>query len=270
MVNNVTPLDPYARGFLSQHSANGYVHRLAIFDTHGEIVRVVSMSDAVRFLALRADKLGGLADMNLRLLGFVSSSSSSSPPTTAAVGGGGGALVTVAPNVPAIEAFALMCNRGVSGIGILDNGQGLIANISASDLRCIQPEHFGMLGLPVAEFLALLHGTSYAGFSHAESQNRGNPFFAKMSEGGFRRTGPFLVVARPDDTLRKVLGMITEHGVHRVYVCEADSMRPTGVMTLTDVLRLASRAAQEVEQQEDRGDGGGGGGGGDAEGEEED
>jgi hypothetical protein len=48
-------------------------------------------------------------------------------------------------------------------------------------------------------------GTSYAGFSHTESQNRANPFFAKMNEGGFRRTGPFLVVARPDDSLEKVL-----------------------------------------------------------------
>jgi len=25
-------------------------------------------------------------------------------------------------------------------------------------VRCLQPEHFGMLGLPVAELLALLHG----------------------------------------------------------------------------------------------------------------
>ena len=58
-------------------------------------------------------------------------------------------------------------------------------------------------------------GTSYAGFSHVESQNRANPFFAKMNEGGFRRTGPFLVVARPDDSLGKVLEMITEHGEQR-------------------------------------------------------
>lgn len=43
-------------------------------------------------------------------------------------------------------------------MGVLDDNQDLIANLSASDLRCIQPEHFGMLGLPVAEFLALLHG----------------------------------------------------------------------------------------------------------------
>jgi len=62
--------------------------------------------------------------------------------------------------VPAIEAFAEMCKHKVSGVGVVSDGDGdeLIAILSASDLRCIQPEHFGMLGLPVAEFLALLHG----------------------------------------------------------------------------------------------------------------
>jgi len=35
-------------------------------------------------------------------------------------------------------------------------------NLSASDVRCLQPEHFGILGLPVAELLALLHGRALA------------------------------------------------------------------------------------------------------------
>tara|TARA_B100000475_G_scaffold117244_1_gene85482 strand:- start:46 stop:249 length:204 start_codon:yes stop_codon:yes gene_type:complete len=59
--------------------------------------------------------------------------------------------------------LARMCHEQVSGVGVLDKAQGLIANLSASDLRGVTPEHFGMLGLAVAEFLALLHGTSYAG-----------------------------------------------------------------------------------------------------------
>ena len=62
-----------------------------------------------------------------------------------------------------------MREKRVSGVGVLDDREGLIANLSASDLRCIQPEHFGILGLPAAEFLALLHGTSYAGFSRARA-----------------------------------------------------------------------------------------------------
>lgn len=72
------------------------------------VARVVSMSDAVRYLALRADSLGGLADMNLRELGFVSS-----PSSPAAAAAAAKALVTVSPTIPAVEAFALMCHRGV-------------------------------------------------------------------------------------------------------------------------------------------------------------
>ena len=135
-------------GFLHNKSANGFVHRLAIFDEHGEIVRVFSMSDAVRYLALRSHDMGGLEDMTLAELGLGADTEK---------------LITVDPATPAIEAFARMCHEQVSGVGVLDKAQGLIANLSASDLRGVTPEHFGMLGLPVAEFLALLHGTSYAG-----------------------------------------------------------------------------------------------------------
>ena len=127
--------DP-SRGFLDGRSANGAVHRIAIFDTNGEITRVVSMSDAVRYLASRADHLGGLAEMNLRRLGLVGRASEIE-----------GGLVVVPPTTPAIEAFALMREKRVSGVGVLDDREGLIANLSASDLRCIQPEHFGILGL---------------------------------------------------------------------------------------------------------------------------
>ena len=124
-------------GFLDGRSANGAVHRIAIFDTNGEITRVVSMSDAVRYLASRADHLGGLAEMNLRRLGLVGRASE--------IDGG---LVVVPPTAPAIEAFALMREKRVSGVGVLDDREGLIANLSASDLRCIQPEHFGIPRTP--------------------------------------------------------------------------------------------------------------------------
>ena len=225
-------------GFLDGRSANGAVHRIAIFDADGEITRVVSMSDAVRYLASRADHLGGLAEMNLRRLVLVGRAS-----------GIEGGLVVVPPTTPAIEAFALMREKRVSGVGVLDDREGLIANLSASDLRCIQPEHFGILGLPAAEFLALLHGTSYAGFSRSRSAGADNPFFAKMNEGGFRRAGPFLVIAAPDDPLGKVLSLIVEHGVHRVYVCEERDGKPLDVVTLTDVLRLACNAGEQDDKE---------------------
>ena len=229
-------------GFLNKTSANGAVHRIAIFDASGEIERIFSMSDAVRYLAVNVERLGGMADASLKDLGLCRSSAAETAKKT---------FIAVPPATPAIEAFARACEERVSGVGVLDDRGSLIANLSVSDVRCIQPEHFGILGLPVAEFLALLHGTSYAGFSGAApSEFASNPFFAKMNEGGFRRTGPYLVTATPETRFRELLREFLTHGVHRVYVCERKSdthVHPVDVVTLTDVLRTTCRAADAAE-----------------------
>ena len=228
-------------GFLNNKSANGAVHRVAIFDASGEIERIVSMSDAVRYLAVNVERLGGMADASLRDLGLAAE--------TAAREKKKKKLIAVPPTTPAIEAFARMCDERVSGVGVLDDRGSLIANLSVSDVRCIQPEHFGILGLPAAEFLALLHGTSYAGFSGAGTPSDviSNPFFAKMNEGGFRKTGPYLVTATPETTFREVLSSFLTHGVHRVYVCEENNKKPVDVVTLTDALRATRDVADAAE-----------------------
>lgn len=228
-------------GFLNNKSANGAVHRVAIFDASGEIERIVSMSDAVRYLAVNVERLGGMADASLRDLGLAAE--------TAAREKKKKKLIAVPPTTPAIEAFARMCDERVSGVGVLDDRGSLIANLSVSDVRCIQPEHFGILGLPAAEFLALLHGTSYAGFSGAGTPSDviSNPFFAKMNEGGFRKTGPYLVTATPETTFREVLSSFLTHGVHRVYVCEENNKNPVDVVTLTDALRATRDVADAAE-----------------------
>ena len=228
-------------GFLNNKSANGAVHRVAIFDASGEIERIVSMSDAVRYLAVNVERLGGMADASLRDLGLAAA--------TAAREKKKKKLIAVPPTTPAIEAFARMCDERVSGVGVLDDRGSLIANLSVSDVRCIQPEHFGILGLPAAEFLALLHGTSYAGFSGAGTPSDviSNPFFAKMNEGGFRKSGPYLVTATPETTFREVLHSFLTHGVHRVYVCEENNKKPVDVVTLTDALRATRDVADAAE-----------------------
>ena len=116
-------------GFLNNESANGAVHRVAIFDASGEIERIVSMSDAVRYLAVNVERLGGMADASLRDLGLAAE--------TAAREKKKKKLIAVPPTTPAIEAFARMCDERVSGVGVLDDRGSLIANLSVSDVRCI-------------------------------------------------------------------------------------------------------------------------------------
>lgn len=43
---------------------------------------------------------------------------------------------------------------------------------------CIQPDHLSVLALPVAEFLALLHNTSYLGYSQRGSAQGGSRAWA--------------------------------------------------------------------------------------------
>lgn len=43
----------------------------------------------------------------------------------------------------------------VSGAPVVSDSGELIANLSISDLRALTSEHFGVLALPVAEFLAV-------------------------------------------------------------------------------------------------------------------
>lgn len=52
----------------------------------------------------------------------------------------------------------------VSGAPVVSDAGELIANLSISDLRALTSEHFGVMALPVAEFLAVEHQTAYIGW----------------------------------------------------------------------------------------------------------
>ena len=83
-------------------------------------------------------------------------------------------------------------------------------------------------------------GPDSPGGSH---QLHANPFFAKMNEGGFRKTGPYLVTVTSDTTFGDLLHVIVAQRVHRVYVV-SDDKTPIGVVTLTDVLRMVRQLAE--------------------------
>ena len=53
----------------------------------------------------------------------------------------------------------------MSGAPVVSDSGELIANLSISDLRALTSEHFGVLALPVAEFLAVEHQTAYIGWA---------------------------------------------------------------------------------------------------------
>ncbi|KAG2436215.1 hypothetical protein HXX76_006527 [Chlamydomonas incerta] len=168
-------------------------HRLAVFDASGAITAVVSQLDVIRYLRERLELLGGLADATVAELGWAAP--------------GSRPLVAVEASLPALLAYERMARAGVSGAPVVadseaavgsggGNGSGaMIANLSMSDLRNIQTQHLGILALPVGEFLALLHNTSYLGYSQRTSAQATHPFFASgpptaLPPGGPRVSAP--------------------------------------------------------------------------------
>jgi hypothetical protein len=142
-------------------------HRIAVFDVQEEptlgsgarvggtveavqIQAVVSQTDIIAFLLyqMQAGHLGpALPDRTVESLGWVRRD-----------------VVTVPKNMPAVAAFALMLNRGVSGAGVVDgdafdSDAPLLSSLSVSDIRALrEAADFDALALPVAEFLLRQYG----------------------------------------------------------------------------------------------------------------
>ena len=214
------------------------VHRLGIFDPHGEIQKIVSQSDIIRFLQMKNEQgvFKELSSLSLEDCSFCSSER--------ALG-----LCTVEPHELTINVLKKMRDREISCVGVVYEDV-LIANFSASDLRRVTKDHISILGLPIAEFLALSHRTSYGGYSHIESQHVSHAFFQKMNEDSptavdrrnkaIEKDEIFLQTVGVSATISDVLNALTY--VHRVWVVvekpKLNAGKPLDVITLTDVLRL--------------------------------
>jgi CBS domain-containing protein len=165
------------------------VHRVAVFDGRGAITAIVSQLDVMRFLLRAASapgKDGGAGGgLPARLAG-------ASLVDLGLVGPGRPAVMTVAPDTPTLLALRDMLSAGVSGAAVCytgaSGGRGapgeMIANLSVSDVRAIQPTHLSALALPVCELLAVIHRTTYAGYSAGASKHSSHPFFQHRAGGG--------------------------------------------------------------------------------------
>ena len=214
------------------------VHRLGVFDPHGEIHRIISQSDIIKFLQMKNEQgvFKELSRLTVQDCGFCSSER--------ALG-----LCCVEPHELTINVLKKLRDRDISCVGVVYEDV-LIANFSASDLRRVTKDHVSILGLPIAEFLALSHRTSYGGYSHIESQHVSHAFFQKMNEDSptavdrrdkaIEKDEIFLQTVGVSATISDVLNALTY--VHRVWVVvekpKLNAGKPLDVITLTDVLRL--------------------------------
>ena len=169
-------------------------------------------ADLVRFLLEHSPRgaMGPMANKSLEDLGLVLDSATMEPR----------GVLCCDDATPALDAFGLMLSRGVSALGVRSATSGaLVANLSVSDLRTVLPDRFGTLALPVRAFLEL---QTAGGFSGARVRGH---------------AAPGLVTVRADATLTDAMRAIVDHGLHHVFVVDADGA-PLAVVSCTDVLKL--------------------------------
>ncbi|KAF8058362.1 cysG [Scenedesmus sp. PABB004] len=231
-------LQPKDRGsHTGRHIISGTVHRVGIYDTHFRLTNIISQTDIVKFLHMNPDALGELGGQTAEELGWTARP-----------------VVSLGPDVSAIEAMTLMNERQINAVAVVDGVGKIIGNFSVSEMRSIMAEHFGALSLPVGEFLALEHGTEFQGYSHIHEQevvaSKGHKFITDRIARARPRTpgeevGQALVLVTPQTPLLEVIDKIVSNRIHRVYIID-DAERPVGVVTCTDVVRLVVRVTRKA------------------------
>jgi CBS domain-containing protein len=212
------------------------VHRAALTDAAGTPTAVVSQSDVARFLSAHEGQLGAFGARTVGDAGWASR----------------GAVISVTPETSALAALALMKEKGVSGVAVVDGADGrLVGNFSVSDLRSIVAEHFGALALPVAEMLAMERGFEYWGIDHRAPEAAPAASASAFARAASRRratlggdVGQDIAFATADDTVASVLAKLVSRRLHRLYIVDGDTKKPVGLVTLTDLLREAVAAAK--------------------------
>ena len=128
-------------------------HRVALFDAHGALNRIISQTDVFHWLAQHDRNLPQtLESYTWRQLGFGSAERVDR-------------FVSVPPTRLTIEVFRLMHEKQVSGAAVVDELGRIITDLTYGDLRMLTHEHWSALALPVAEFVACCHGASFRGYS---------------------------------------------------------------------------------------------------------
>lgn len=160
---------------------------------------------------------------------------------------GTGPVQTTPPEASAFDILKQLDASRISGMAVCNPQGRIVGNFSISEMRTFVADHFGALALPVGEFLALEHGTEYAGYGihntgdSAQISASVGGVFARERDGRRRvsiaggEVGQQILLVSEGNTLREVMEIIVEQRIHRLYVADEDG-KPVKVITMTDIL----------------------------------
>ena len=196
------------RGLMREHRGV-HRHRVVVCDpADGAPARVISQSDLAEVLLARLGDLDGVAAASISDLGLVTPHVRAVPASAVALG-----------------ALSETAEMGLSATVVVDDASGeVVCCATLSDLEGLTPAEFPDLGLGIAEFV-LARRESLAA--------RGSP-----GRGPAPRRHDEVLTVPPTATLGQFLRAVVGRGAHRAFVVD-DGNRPVGVVSLTDLLRLA-------------------------------
>mmetsp|Transcript_32761 Transcript_32761/g.52744 ORF Transcript_32761/g.52744 Transcript_32761/m.52744 type:complete len:190 (+) Transcript_32761:462-1031(+) len=182
------------------------VKRIPIIDEKGEIVNIISQSSVVRLLStkLREEK-------KLRIeLSKITAADVCTPK-----------VVSVHKDALASEVFKVMSDKNLSGIAVTDNMGTFLCSTQASDLKLyLAKQDLNILRKPIRQFLAEVR------------QQELVDLLPNVS-------------VKPKDTIATVIEKLAVVKMHRVFVAEtATALRPTGVVSISDVLKEVVKNAK--------------------------
>jgi len=183
------------------------IHRLIVRDEKGSIVGILTQSTIVRFMAKNPQYLKLFANQPHSLFG---------------IGRNASDIIKVYDTTRTLDAFRKLFVQGITGIAVISGDGSLISQLSASDLRHLGAHTSSKLNLrtllkPVNQYLEICR---------------------------LQLPKSYLVKANPEDTLYQLIKLMTENGVHRVWIVDTED-KLFGVVTMTDVMKVLAAPSSQ-------------------------
>jgi len=176
------------------------LHRIPIIDNERQLKSILTQSQVIDYLVANIDSIGSIRTKPVSMMEA-----------------GNQKVFHVAPNLSALEAFKYMVDSNVTGLAVCDTDGKLMDAISLKDLKVISTD---------GRMFWRLYQTVEALLTHLRKETKD---FSRPQN---------LIYVLPTQTFEDVLRAMCANHIHRVFVVDnASSMKPTGVITMKDILK---------------------------------
>jgi len=199
------------------------IYRIAIVDSDGKLISVLTQSRVVNFLAEKSDVIGPLTKLPIKSMGF-----------------GNNPVIGIKETEPAINAFLKIYQYNIGGVVVYNDKEQVIGNISISDLKDIgySLDKFNRLFISSKEFLSRkIEGSHVPQLIYITKDDKIEVLFEKLRLHSINR---IYVI---DLETKKSLGVISGSDI----VCMFDS-KASPPIYLEESSRISDRTVLEESQ----------------------